>query len=46
MREILFRGKDFSGIIGYDWCFGSLDVAGNTIDQENPIIIVTFLQVF
>ena len=39
MREILFRGKDFSGIIGYDWCFGSLDATENIIDQENPIII-------
>lgn len=25
MREILFRGKDFSGVINHSWCFGSLD---------------------
>lgn len=29
MREILFRGKDFSGVINHDWCFGSLDTTEN-----------------
>lgn len=29
MREILFRGKDFSGVINHNWCFGSLDTTKN-----------------
>lgn len=29
MREILFRGKDFSGVINHSWCFGSLDTTGD-----------------
>ena len=29
MREILFRGKDFSGVINHNWCFGSLDTTEN-----------------
>ena len=35
MREILFRGKDFSGVINHNWCFGSLD----TIENDRAIII-------
>lgn len=35
MREILFRGKDFSGVINHSWCFGSLD----TIENDRAIII-------
>lgn len=35
MREILFRGKDFSGVINHYWCFGSLD----TIENDRTIII-------
>ena len=35
MREILFRGKDYSGVINHSWCIGSLD----TTQKENPIII-------
>lgn len=35
MREILFRGKDFSGVINHDWCFGSLD----TTEDDRAIII-------
>lgn len=35
MREILFRGKDFSGVINHSWCFGSLD----TIEDDRAIII-------
>lgn len=35
MREILFRGKDFSGVINHNWCFGSLD----TIEDDRAIII-------
>lgn len=29
MREILFRGKDFSGVINHNWCFGCLDITEN-----------------
>lgn len=29
MREILFRGKDFSGDINHSWCIGSLDATEN-----------------
>ena len=35
MREILFRGKDFSGVINHTWCFGSLD----TTEDDRAIII-------
>lgn len=35
MREILFRGKDFSGVINHCWCFGSLD----TTEDDRAIII-------
>lgn len=35
MREILFRGKDFSGVINHSWCFGSLD----TTENDRAIII-------
>lgn len=35
MREILFRGKDFSGVINQNWCFGSLD----TTENDRAIII-------
>ena len=35
MREILFRGKDFSGGINHSWCFGSLD----TTEDDRAIII-------
>lgn len=35
MREILFRGKDFSGVINHRWCFGSLD----TTEDDIAIII-------
>nr|DAT25372.1 MAG TPA: YopX protein [Caudoviricetes sp.] len=35
MREILFRGKDFSGVINHSWCFGSLD----TTEDDRTIII-------
>lgn len=35
MREILFRGKDFSGVINHNWCFGSLD----TTENDRAIII-------
>lgn len=35
MREILFRGKDFSGVINHRWCFGSLD----TTEDDRAIII-------
>lgn len=35
MREILFRGKDFSGVINHSWCFGSLD----TTEDDITIII-------
>lgn len=35
MREILFRGKVFSGIINHSWCFGSLD----TTEDDRAIII-------
>ena len=35
MREILFMGKDFSGVINHNWCFGSLD----TIEDDRAIII-------
>ncbi len=35
MREILFRGKDFSGVINHNWCFGSLD----TTENDRTIII-------
>ena len=33
--EILFRGKDFSGVINHSWCFGSLD----TTEDDIAIII-------
>lgn len=36
MREILFRGKDQSGIMNHDWFYGSLDLSFN---PEFPIII-------
>ena len=35
MREIIFRGKDFSGVINHSWLFGSLD----TTEKEYPSII-------
>lgn len=35
MREILFRGKDFSGTLSHPWIFGSLD----TTEKEYPSII-------
>ena len=35
MREILFRGKDNSGVLNHSWCFGSLDTTLN----EQPTII-------
>lgn len=35
MREILFRGKDFSGVINHSWCFGSLD----TTEKDRAVII-------
>lgn len=35
MREILFRGKDFSGVINHNWCFGNLD----TTENDRTIII-------
>lgn len=35
MREILFRGKDFSGVLSHSWIFGSLD----TTEKEYPSII-------
>ena len=35
MREILFRGKDNSGVINHSWCFGSLD----TTAKDQPTII-------
>lgn len=35
MREILFRSKDFSGVINHSWCFGSLD----TTEDDRTIII-------
>lgn len=35
MREILFRGKDYSGVMNYSWLFGSLDMSEN----EKPRII-------
>ena len=35
MREILFRGKDESGILNHQWQFGALD---NT-DEKFPKII-------
>lgn len=35
MREILFRGKDFSGVINHSWSFGSLD----TTEDDRAIII-------
>lgn len=35
MREILFRGKSFSGVINHSWLFGSLD----TTEKECPSII-------
>lgn len=35
MREILFRGKDFSGTLSHSWIFGSLD----TTEKECPSII-------
>ena len=35
MREILFRGKDFSGVINHSWCFGSLDAT----EDDRTIII-------
>lgn len=35
MREILFRGKSFSGVINHSWLFGSLD----TTKKECPSII-------
>lgn len=35
MREVLFRGKDLSGITNHSWVFGSLD----TTDKEYPSII-------
>lgn len=35
MREILFRGKDFSGVLNRSWIFGSLD----TTENENIIMI-------
>ena len=35
MREILFRGKDLSGVLNRSWIFGSLD----TTEKEHPSII-------
>lgn len=35
MREILFRGKDFSGVLNHSWVFGSLD----TTEKEHRSII-------
>lgn len=35
MREILFRGKDLSGVLTRSWIFGSLD----TTEKEHPSII-------
>lgn len=35
MRDILFRGKSFSGVINHSWLFGSLD----TTEKECPSII-------
>lgn len=35
MREILFRGKDKSGVLNRSWVFGSLD----TTEKEYPSII-------
>lgn len=35
MRVILFRGKDFSGVINHRWCFGSLD----TTEKDRAVII-------
>lgn len=35
MREILFRGKDLSGVINHSWVFGSLD----TTEKEHTSII-------
>lgn len=35
MREILFRGKDNSGVLNHSWCFGSLDT---TLDEQPTII--------
>lgn len=35
MREILFRAKDYSGVINHSWCLGSLDIT----QKEHPIII-------
>ena len=35
MREILFRGKDFSGVLTRSWIFGSLD----TTENEYTIMI-------
>lgn len=35
MREILFRGQDFSGVLNHNWCFGCLD----TTDNDRAIII-------
>ena len=35
MREILFRGKERSGVLNHQWIYGALD---NT-DEENPNII-------
>lgn len=29
MREILFRGKDLSGVLTRSWIFGSLDTTEN-----------------
>lgn len=40
MREILFRGKDFSGVINHSWCFGSLDTT------EDDIAIIIYLDRF
>ena len=34
-REILFRGKDDSGIVNYDWLYGSL----NNTDPQFPQIM-------
>lgn len=35
MREILFRGKDLSGVLTRSWIFGSLD----TTENEHTIMI-------
>ena len=35
MREILFRGKDLSGVLNRSWIFGSLD----TTENEHTIMI-------